>query len=365
MSIILYLFVLIFIAAVAFLKQAKFGKLPSGKRLEKIKQSVNYKNGSFQNLSHTPALSEGVGFFTVLKEFLFNKNKRVKPVDTIPSIKTDLLNLDPAKDILVWFGHSSYFMQIDKKRILVDPVFSSAASPVSFNIKAFKGTDIYTADDIPEIDFLFISHDHWDHLDYKTVLQLKPKIKKIICAPGVGAHLEFWGFDKNNIIEKDWNETIDLGEGFVVNTAPGRHFSGRGFARNKSLWTSFILKTPTLKIFIGGDSGYDTHFAEIGKKSGPFDLAILENGQYNKNWKYIHMQPAEVLQAAKDLRAKRLFPVHNSKFALALHSWDEPLIKITELNGEANLILTTPMIGEPVNLKDNSQKFSKWWEGVK
>ena len=230
MSIILYLFVLIFIAAVAFLKQAKFGKLPSGKRLEKIKQSVNYKNGSFQNLSHTPALSEGVGFFTVLKEFLFNKNKRVKPVDTIPSIKTDLLNLDPAKDILVWFGHSSYFMQIDKKRILVDPVFSGAASPVSFNIKAFKGTDIYTADDIPEIDFLFISHDHWDHLDYKTVLQLKPKIKKIICAPGVGAHLEFWGFDKNNIIEKDWNETIDLGEGFVVNTAPGRHFSGRGFA---------------------------------------------------------------------------------------------------------------------------------------
>lgn len=310
-------------------------------------------------------MSEGVGFFTVLKEFLFYKNKSVKPVDTIPSIKTDLLNLDPAKDILVWFGHSSYFMQIDKKRILVDPVFSGAASPLSFNIKAFKGTDIYTTDDIPEIDFLFISHDHWDHLDYKTVLELKPKIKKIICAPGVGAHLEFWGFDKNNIIEKDWNETIDLGEGFVVNTAPGRHFSGRGFARNKSLWTSFILKTPTLKIFIGGDSGYDTHFAEIGKKFGPFDLAILENGQYNKNWKYIHMQPAEVLQAAKDLQAKRLFPVHNSKFALALHSWDEPLKKITELNNQANLTLATPMIGEPINLKDGSQKFSKWWKGVK
>ncbi|MEO6844952.1 MAG: MBL fold metallo-hydrolase, partial [Ginsengibacter sp.] len=306
-----------------------------------------------------------VSFFTVLKEFLFNRNKREKPVDIIQSIKTDLLNLDPSKDILVWFGHSSYFMQIDRKRILVDPVFSGAASPVSFTTKAFKGTDIYTTDDIPEIDFLFISHDHWDHLDYKAVLKLKPKIKKIICASGVGAHLEFWGFDKNNIIEKDWNEEIDLGEGFIVNTAPARHFSGRGFVRNKSLWTSFILKTPTLKIFIGGDSGYDTHFAEIGKKFSPFDLVILENGQYNKNWKYIHMQPAETLQAAKDLQAARLFPVHNSKFALSLHSWDEPLKKITELNNQANLTLATPMIGEPINLKDSSQKFSKWWEGVK
>ena len=150
----------------------------------------------------------------------------------------------------------------------------------------------------------------------------------------------------------------------MVNTVPARHFSGRGLVRNKSLWVSFVLKTPTLKIFIGGDSGYDTHFAEIGKSFGPFDLAILENGQYNKNWKYIHMQPAEVLQAAKDLRAKRLFPVHNSKFALAIHPWDEPLKKITELNKDMNLIVSTPMIGEEVNLKDPTQQFSKWWEGV-
>ena len=157
-------------------------------------------------LAHTPMLSEGVGYYTVLKEFLFDKKDRVKPVDLIPSRKTDLLNLDPGKDVLVWFGHSSYFMQIDGKKILVDPVFSGAASPVSFNIKAFKGTDIYTTDDIPEIDFLFISHDHWDHLDYETVLKLKPKIKKIICALGIGAHLERWGFAKNIISEKNWNE---------------------------------------------------------------------------------------------------------------------------------------------------------------
>ena len=169
------------------------------------------------------------------KEFLLDKKDRVKPIDLIPSMKTDLLNLDPGKDVLVWFGHSSYFMQVDGKKILVDPVASGAASPVSFNIKAFKGTDIYTTEDMPEIDFLFISHDHWDHLDYETVHKLKPKIKRIVCALGVGEHLERWGFDKSIIIEQNWNDDINLGEGFVVHTAPARHFSGRGFVNQANL----------------------------------------------------------------------------------------------------------------------------------
>ncbi len=364
MLITLSILVLLIIAVFVFLKQPKFGRLPTGQRLEKIVRAPNYKKGQFQNVSATPMLSEGAGYYTVLKEFLFDKKERVKPVDLIPSRKTDLLNLDPGKDVLVWFGHSSYFMQIDGKKILVDPVFSGAASPVSFNIKAFKGTDIYTTGDIPEIDFLFISHDHWDHLDYETVLKLKPKIKKIICALGVGAHLERWGFARNIISEQNWNDEVNLGDGFMVNTVPARHFSGRGLMRNKSAWVSFVFTTPTLKIFIGGDSGYDSHFADIGKSFGPFDLVILENGQYNKNWKYIHMQPAEVLQAAQDLRGKRLLPVHNSKFPLAIHPWDEPLKKITELNKDVKLIVSTPMIGEEVNLKDSTQQFSKWWEGV-
>ena len=153
-------------------------------------------------------------------------------------------------------------------------------------------------------------------------------------------------------------------EGFEVNTVPARHFSGRGFVRNKTIWVSFVLTTPTMRIFIGGDSGYDSHFADIGKRFGPFDLVILENGQYNKNWKYIHMQPSETIQAAKDLKAKRLFPVHNSKFPLSTHPWDEPLKRITELNKEVNLNLATPMIGEEINLEDPSQQFLKWWEGL-
>jgi L-ascorbate metabolism protein UlaG (beta-lactamase superfamily) len=347
-----------------FLRLPKFGKLPSGERLLKIKASSNFRNGSFQNQSITPDLTEGASYFSVLKKFLFEKKERAKPVDKIPSLKTDLLNLDINKDVLVWFGHSSYFMQVDGKRILVDPVLSGGASPVSFSTKAFKGTDVYTTEDIPVIDFLFISHDHWDHMDYETLLKLKPKIKTIICGLGTGEHLEYWGYSKNSIIERDWNEEIILDDGFVVNTVPARHFSGRGLKRNQSLWASFVLQTPTMKIFIGGDSGYDKHFAAIGKTFGPFDLVILENGQYDKSWKYIHMMPEEVLKAAKELNAKKLLAVHSSKFAIANHAWDEPLSRITELNKNFDIPLITPMIGEEVDLKDDSQVFTEWWKGI-
>lgn len=339
-----------------------FGNLPSGKRLEQIKNSPNYKNGRFQNISKTPNLTEGASYYKVFREFFFDKKINVQPKDIVPSVKTDLLSLDINRNVLVWFGHSSYFMQVEGKRILVDPVFSGHASPFSFSIKAFKGSDIYTVDDMPGIDILFITHDHWDHLDYTTVKKLLPKVKLVICALGVGSHLERWGYNKGIIIEKDWNEKIELDNGFVVYTVPARHFSGRGLSRNKTLWTSYVLQTPVRRLFIGGDSGYDKHFAESGKKFESFDLVILENGQYNTSWRYIHMLPDEILQAAKDLNAKRVLPVHSGKFPLSLHEWDEPYKMITLNNKKYNLDVITPMIGEIVDLDDNKQSFSNWWE---
>lgn len=349
------------LSVVVFMKQAQFGKAPKGERLERIKVSANYSNGAFQNLSPTPDLTEGANYYSVAKEFLFTKKERNKPSEAIISLKTDLLHLSPEKEVMVWFGHSSYFMQIDGKKILVDPVLSGSASPVSFTTKAFKGSNNYTVEDIPAIDYLFITHDHWDHLDYKTVKKLQSRTGKVICGLGTGAHLEHWGFTKDQIIEKDWHETIRLDMGFSVTTVPARHFSGRGFKRNQSLWMSYALQTPTMKIYIGGDSGYDTHFEKAGEKLGPFDIAILENGQYDKSWKYIHMQPEEVLQAAKDLRASKLIPVHSGKFALANHDWDEPLKRISSLNNATDTALITPRIGEIVYLKQQ-QKFAKWWE---
>lgn len=352
-----------FVAAVyLFMQQTKFGKIAEGERLERIKKSTNYKDGRFQNISFTPDLTEGVSYYKVIKEFFFDKSKRVTPVNVLPSQKTDLLSLDADKNVFVWFGHSSYFMQVDGKKILVDPVMSGAASPLSFTTRSFKGTDVYTTDDLPEIDYLFISHDHWDHLDYETVVKLKPKIKKVITGLGTAAHLEHWDYDKNIIIEKDWNEEIILDEGFVVNTTSARHFSGRGFKRNQSLWMAYALKTPTIKIYIGGDSGYDTHFKKIGEQHGPFDFAILECGQYHHNWKYIHMMPEELISAAEDLKAKKIIPVHWAKFALGQHDWDDPIIRVVAEAKRKNIEVLHPMIGEEVDLRNASQKFSEWWK---
>jgi L-ascorbate metabolism protein UlaG (beta-lactamase superfamily) len=166
------------------------------------------------------------------------------------------------------------------------------------------------------------------------------------------------------ISERDWNETITVGDNIKIHTLTARHFSGRTFKRNTTLWLAYLIETPGQKIFIGGDGGYDTHFAEIGKRFGTIDLAILENGQYNLAWRAIHCLPEEVVQAAKDLNAKRVMPVHSGKFSLALHSWDEPLNEVSRLSKLNNLPLVTPQIGEVVWMKDEGQVFGEWWKVV-
>lgn len=354
--------VLIIVFAVSsFMRSVPFGIISSGEKRKKIEQSPNYREGRFQNLHHTPNLVEGASYSRVMWDFFFAKDARNKPSYTLPSKKTDLLTLDPAKDILVWFGHSSYFIQVNGKKILVDPVLSGYASPVSFTTKSYKGTDGYSVDDIPAIDYLFITHDHWDHLDYATVSALQPRVKHVITGLGTGAHLERWGYDPQQISEKDWYEELALDTGFTVRALPARHFSGRGFTRDQSLWTSFALKTPGMHIYIGGDSGYDTHFAEIGEKYGPFDLAILECGQYNLYWKYIHLMPEEVITAARELRAGKVLPVHWAKFSLGIHAWDEPIKRVMDEARRQEQPILHPMIGEEVLLKEN-QVFQKWWE---
>jgi len=345
------------------MQKATFGKTPTGKRLERILQSPNYRDGKFQNLSHTPDLTEGATYYKVTKDFFFKKDKRNIPATTIPSQKTDLHALPADSNVLVWFGHSSYYIQVDGKRILIDPVFSGSASPVSFTTKSFKGSDVYKVDDFPFIDYLFITHDHYDHLDYETVMQLKQKVGRIITGLGVGAHFEHWGFDMSKISEHDWNETVSLGDGFTVHTTPARHFSGRGFKRNQSLWMSYVLQTPSKKLFLGGDSGYDTHFKTIGNQHGPFDLVLLECGQYNEYWKYIHMMPEQTVQAAIDLQAAHLMPVHWSKFSLSLHAWDEPISRAIAAGQQQNIQMITPMIGQAVNL-NSLNNHPHWWKGL-
>jgi L-ascorbate metabolism protein UlaG (beta-lactamase superfamily) len=338
------------------------GKIPWGKRLKRVEASPNYRDGIFQNLSVTTVMDQKGDFFKTFKKFL-NKPKTTKPSVGLPSVKTDLKNLPDGSPVIVWFGHSSYLIKIEGKHVLVDPVFSGYASPVKLkSAKSFDGTNVYGVDDMPLIDVLLITHDHYDHCDYKTILKLQNKTKRIVTSLGVGSHFEYWGLEMNKVTELDWGESTEA-EGMNFTAAPARHFSGRGIKRSKTLWSSFILKTKNNSLYLGGDSGYDTHFKEIGKKHGPFDIAILESGQYNEAWKSIHMMPEETVQASIDLNAKVLLPVHWGKFSLSLHPWNEPIERVTKKAEELNVNITTPMIGQPIVFGENYST-DKWWRKI-
>jgi L-ascorbate metabolism protein UlaG (beta-lactamase superfamily) len=346
-------------ATLSFLPKA-IGRNPWGERLKKIQRSANYQDDSFQNQSLTPVMSDKGSFFKILWKFI-NKPKTVIPPLPLPSVKTDLKQLPEGNPVLIWFGHSSYLLKIYGKHILVDPVFSGYASPFKLkSAKNFEGSNVFGVEDLPAIDILLITHDHYDHLDYQTVLKLNSKTKHIVTSLGVGAHLEYWGFDAGKITELDWDESTEKVEGLKLICAPSRHFSGRSFARFKTLWASYILKTRDYSIYLGGDSGYDKHFKEIGETFGPFDLAILESGQYNEAWKNIHMMPEETVQASLDLRAKWLLPVHWGKFSLSIHPWNEPIERVMKKSEELGVHVTTPMIGEPLVIGEN-YPYGKWW----
>jgi len=340
-----------------------FGSKPSGESLNKIVASVNYRDGSFQNQVATRMLAEGGSYLKMLWQF-FNKPKNTAPSLLVPSVKTTIQSVANDKPVIIWFGHSSYFIRLNGQNILVDPVFSGYASPFSFTTRSFKGTDIYSTDDFPDIDLLILTHDHYDHLDYNTLLKLKSKVKSISTSLGVGSHLRYWGFDESLITEFDWWDSKQVTDKIQLTAAPARHFSGRTLTRGKTFWSSFILRSGEYNIYIGSDSGYGKHFKEIGEKYGPFDIVMLEAGQYNTNWPDIHMMPEDTVQAAVDLKAKVLMPVHWGKFSLAFHPWDEPIKRVMAKAAELHIKVTTPLIGEPVIL-DSSYPDKKWWQDIK
>ncbi len=359
MILTLILVSLLTLAIILFFKRKTFGANPEGKRQARIEQSKHFTNGSFENESPTEVMLKDASFVGILIDF-FSKPKNTEPDAILPSIRTDLISLKDSVPNIVWFGHSSYLIKYKGKNILVDPVLSGSASPVSFFGKSFPGSDAYSVKDFPNIDVLIITHDHYDHLDYETVVALKDKIKKVYTPLGVGAHLEHWGFQPDQIVELDWWDETQVSEEIKLTTTPARHFSGRSFSRGKTLWASFVLQLDHYNIFVGGDSGYDTHFKTIGDKYGPFDMAILEAGQYGTNWPYIHMVPEETVQATKDLNAKVLLPVHWAKFSLALHAWDEPINRVLTHAQKEQVQTTTPLIGEAVQL-GQPYPHSRWW----
>lgn len=344
--------------------QVKFGARPSGERLARAMASPNYRNGEFRNLVERPSFTNGASSFSIGWRFLFCSQERAAPTFPLPARKTDLRTFPPGENVLVWLGHSSCFTRLNGISLLVDPHCGPNASPLPFTTHAFPGTLQYKPEDLPAADYVLLTHDHWDHLDYPTILSLKGKAKRFICGLGVGAHLERWGIPPDRIGETDWNDVTALGDGITLHTLTAHHFSGRGLTRNQGLWVSFLLESPGYKLYFSGDGGYGTHFADIGGRFGPIDLAVMENGQYNENWRYNHMLPEESVQAARDLRARAVMPVHSGKFVLAHHPWDEPLRRFTAAPGLDGMRLVTPVIGEAVRLDDAMQAFCRWWEGL-
>lgn len=358
------LVVLLSLGACAYLQHPKFGAYPEGERLEKIQRSPHHVDGEFRNLIDTPRFSDGNSMFSIFTGDLFKRFDNLRPALPLPTVKTDLKELDTRQDTIVWLGHSSYFVLFAGKRILIDPVFSPFAAPVSFSTQAFEGTTLYSVDEMPEVDILLITHDHWDHLDHATVTALEGKVRQVFAPFGVSAHLERWGYAHEKVHEADWYEKLELPSDLAIHLVPARHYSGRWLTRNKSLWGGFVLESPTRRILFSGDTGYGPHFKELAQRFGGFDLAALDMGQYDPRWPYIHMTPEEAAQAAVDLQTKALLPAHVGRFNIARHAWTEPFERISAASEGKPFELATPMIGEPLKVGDAGQRFARWWQNA-
>lgn len=339
----------------------QFGAKPTGKDLERIKQSEHFQNGEFTNLIETSMDMKLSSMPGLLYGFLFPP-KGKNPSTPLPT-KWDEGNQSEVDSLayITWFGHSAVLLEIDGKTILIDPMLGPASSPVSFMTQRFGYQEPIDLSDLTQIDAIIISHDHYDHLDHESIVKLKDKTNHFYTALGVGAHLRHWGVAPEKITELDWWQSAEL-DGLKFTATPSRHFSGRAINdRNKTQWASWTVNGKHQNIYFSGDGGYGPHFKEIGEKLGPFDFAMMENGQYNEQWAAIHMMPEESVQAGIDLKGKVLMPIHWGAFDLAPHVWQDPIIRFKSKAKELNQEIVTPVIGERFAVGVDAPK-TVWWE---
>jgi L-ascorbate metabolism protein UlaG (beta-lactamase superfamily) len=362
----MYLLPLLLNAGILTMIQPTPGKETKKARFQRLSQSPNFRAGKFHNQTETSVLAPDASYWKIMKQRLSGNEIRT-PKDTLPVVIRDLnQQVNPEKVNLTWFGHSTVLLQVLGKNILIDPVFSKRASPFQFaGPKNFPGTEKFRTEDLPPIDYLLISHDHYDHLDSETISKLAKKVRVIITPLGVGKHLQDWGVPAENIRELDWWDEMELEPSLFLAATPARHFSGRGLTdRFETLWCSYVIKTKPATLYLGADSGYGPHFKQIGEKYGPFDLTMLECGQYNTSWPNIHMMPEETAQAHLDLKGKILLPIHWGKFSLALHSWTEPMERLLAEAGKKYITVALPKIGELFTIGLFLPQ-EKWWLNLK
>jgi L-ascorbate metabolism protein UlaG (beta-lactamase superfamily) len=359
--------VLLVAAGWVVLSQPQFGAHMAGARLERALANPHYHGGRFVNIEpETPTSIAAMGDYLV-RQFS-GKEVRVppSPLPVLPVDKVTFAGAPPARGLRAfWIGHASTYVEIDGIRLLLDPVFAERVSPLPVGPRRFHPPPIALAD-LPRIDAVLISHDHYDHLDMDTVRHLAAGGTKFFVPLGIGAHLERWGVPTAQIEELEWWQPRVIA-GVQIVCTPTRHYSGRALRdRSATLWSSWSVIGPKHRFFYSGDTGYSKLFADIGARFGPFDLAFIKIGAYGPgaSWEDIHMTPEQAVQVHRDVRGKRMFPVHWSTFNLAYHDWDEPVRRAVAEADRVGIQLVTPRLGEWVDA-DRPFASTRWWEAVR
>lgn len=359
-SLLLVIAVLTLGVAIFMNTAPQFGDIPSGERLEEIRLSPNYGEDQFENLIETRMDMDFWEGLKLIPEMMSGEER--EPSGPLP---TDFSENQPSIDSLVhvtWYGHSAVLLEIQGKRILLDPMLGPSSAPVSFFTPRFPYEQPINLDEIGDIDAVLFSHDHYDHLDYFTVTQIQERVGHFYTALGVGSHLRHWGVPMDKITELDWWDEVEF-RGLTFVCTPARHFSGRGINdRNKTQWASWAVLGDSSRVYFSGDSGYGPHFKDIGDKYGPFDFAMMECGQYNEKWAAIHMMPEQTIQATEDLRSSRVMPIHWGGFNLALHTWTDPITRSTAEAKRKGVTIVHPIIGRRFEIGE--EQSTRWWENL-
>jgi len=340
----------------------QFGGKPTPEIKETYKKSTQWRNDKFENIEPIQMDFTIQSLPKMLYKQFFDKKGREpkKPIPIIPFDKEAFLKSDTETKI-IWFGHSVVLLRYHNKTILIDPMFGPDASPIApFSTQRFSMNALDIIDELPQIDLVLLTHDHYDHLDMESILKLKDKTRHYYVALGIKRHLAYWGVDESKVQEFDWWDSCSFEE-IEITFTPTRHSSGRGIKdQARCLWGGWAFNNQKEKIWFSGDGGYGKHFKEIGEKLGPFDFAFMECGQYNKSWHNIHMYPEESVQAAVDAKVNKVMIVHWAGFSLAQHPWKEPMERFTQALKEFKLHFIAPRIGQLFSPPDEISDF--WWE---
>ena len=328
--------------------------------------SPQFADGVFHNQDGASAPA-GAGNWLAGLRTLFRAKVDTVPATAIPVRQLSAQVMDDLSDNanhLIRLGHSSLLLKLQGRYWLVDPVLSKRASPVRFAGPSRYSELPLRLEALPDIEGVVISHDHYDHLDARTMAFLSTRARHYLVPLGVKARLIRMGVPADRITELDWWQSAEL-NGLVITATPAQHFSGRSpWDTNRTLWASWVFESAGQRIFFSGDSGYFGGFRQIGERFGSFDAVCMENGAYDAAWPTVHMRPEESLQAFRDLRGKMLLPIHNSTFDLAFHAWRAPLDEIAHLAEEQGIVLATPELGEPVTV-GRARSNARWWELMK